>query len=316
MSKMSALASFKLLLAKKRVRQWLAATILLATVIVFAHFFVTHPAYWQQLKQVSAWTIIVVLAGNFLLLAVLAGIYRTCIELCNMRIGGRENFLLTAYSSIVNFFGPLQSGPGVRAVYLKTKLGIRLRDYTLATLLYYGLFAIMNVGFLFVGTRPWWQTIAALLAATGFSLFVIRWFKRKDRHAGESKFILSGRLIAVLAVLSFLQIFIQALVFYFELHTVNSGIHFSQAITYTGAADLAIFVSLTPGAIGFRESFLVFSHSLHHISTANILSANLIDRGVYVVFLGLLFLLAISMHAKQRLNLTKLRRPPASSVDE
>ena len=310
------IARISSLLARRRFRQGVAVLILLATLAVFVHFFSTHPEYWQQLRRLSPWRILIILAGNSLLLLILAGIYRTCIELCGKQISRRENFLLTAYSSIVNFFGPLQSGPGVRAVYLKAKLHIRLRDYTLATLLYYGLFACMNVFFLLVGTRPWWETSIVVLAAILFSLGVIRWFQRRDKAGAAAQFSPRISLIATLALLTLAQVSVQACIFYFELHTINPHIHFSQAVSYTGAADLAIFVALTPGAIGFRESFLVFSNSLHHISTANILSANLIDRALYVVFLGLLFLLVGGMHAKDKLQLTKLRRQPEQPTGE
>jgi len=254
------IARISSLLARRRFRQGVAVLILLATLAVFVHFFSTHPEYWQQLRRLSPWRILIILAGNSLLLLILAGIYRTCIELCGKQISRRENFLLTAYSSIVNFFGPLQSGPGVRAVYLKAKLHIRLRDYTLATLLYYGLFACMNVFFLLVGTRPWWETSIVVLAAILFSLGVIRWFQRRDKAGAAAQFSPRISLIATLALLTLAQVSVQACIFYFELHTINPHIHFSQAVSYTGAADLAIFVALTPGAIGFRESFLVFSN--------------------------------------------------------
>jgi uncharacterized membrane protein YbhN (UPF0104 family) len=290
-------------IANQRVKQGIVLAVIVATVLVFVRFFQNHPQYWHQLKQVDASTLLWVLVFDSLLLAVLVGVYRTCIELCGKTIERRENFLLTAYSSIINFFGPLQSGPGVRAVYLKKRLHIRLRDYTLATLMYYGMFACLNVLFLFGGSRPWWQSSLAVIAAGGISFYVIRTFQRRDKQSDQSGFIFSQRLIIRLLVLTFLQILLQCIVFYIQLRAIQPGISFSQALTYTGAADLALFVSLTPGAIGFRESFLVFSHSLHHISTATILSANLIDRGMYVLFLGLLALLVGAMHAKRKLRI-------------
>ncbi|HWT55460.1 MAG TPA: lysylphosphatidylglycerol synthase domain-containing protein [Candidatus Microsaccharimonas sp.] len=277
------------------------------TAFVFIGFFHSHPQYWHQLQHVPLSTLVLVFGLNVILLSILAGIYRTCIHLCAKQIGGQENFLLTAYSSIINFFGPLQSGPGVRAAYLKTKLHIRLRDYTFVTLLYYALFAIMNILFLCIGSRPWWQTLLAILLTSGACLWVLRRFTGGNTQALQA-LNLKPRLLIVLATLTFLQIAVQCLSFYVELHTINAGISLRQAITYTGAADLALFVSLTPGAIGFRESFLVFSHSLHHISTANILSANLIDRAVYVVFLVAVFVVAASTHASTLLRLKKLRQ--------
>ncbi|HSX27439.1 MAG TPA: hypothetical protein VLG25_01515, partial [Patescibacteria group bacterium] len=60
-------------------------------------------------------------------------------------------------------------------------------------------------------------------------------------------------------------------------------------------------------AIGFRESFLLLSSRLHHIDKVTVLNASLIDRGVYVIFLALLFIVVLSLHAKDRLQLSALK---------
>ncbi|MGH7241615.1 MAG: lysylphosphatidylglycerol synthase domain-containing protein [Candidatus Saccharimonadales bacterium] len=301
MRKLRAVVSLRIL------KRALILPILLITIFVFVDFFRSHPQYWHQLQHVPLSTLALVFGLNSILLTILAGIYRTSIHLCGKQISGQDNFLLTAYSSIVNFFGPLQSGPGVRAAYLKTKLHIRLRDYGLVTLLYYALFALINILFLCVGSRPWWQTGLAVLTVAAACYLVIKRFMGGNTRVLQA-LNLKPRLLVTLAILTFAQIAVQCLAFYIELHTINHTISLRQAITYTGAADLALFVSLTPGAIGFRESFLVFSRSLHHISTGNILSANLIDRAVYVVFLVAVFVIAASTHASALVKLKKLRQ--------
>ena len=310
---MKLLRSARGLWAKAVVRKFVVLGILVVTVGSFSRFFMTHPQYWEQLKKVSPVTILLVLAINSILIAILATIYRTSILLCGKSIRSRENFLLTAYSSIINFFGPLQSGPGVRAVYLKTRLQVRLRDYTLVTLLYYGIFAVINIGFLLIGNRPWWQAALALLAGGAFSAFVIRHFRSHDKRPAESQLSLKANLLTALLVFTLLQILFLSAAYYVELRAVDPGVSVRQAISYTGAANLALFVSLTPGAIGFRESFLYFSQSLHHVSTASILSANLIDRAVYVVFLLILLVVVGALHAGKKLQLTNLKQSTAKS---
>ena len=68
------------------------------------------------------------------------------------------------------------------------------------------------------------------------------------------------------------------------------------------AANFSLFVAITPGAIGIREAFLVFSESLHHIPHDIVISANILDRGIYVVFLGLLFLWLITTHTQVKIK--------------
>lgn len=228
--------------------------------------------------------------------------------MCGKHLEAKENFLLTSYSSIANFFGPLQSGPGVRAAYLKTRHHVRLRDYTLATLIYYGFFAFFSALFLVAGSLPWWLTTITLLGVLGFSALLIRMFIRRDKKPGESQFHLRSGVLIALAVVTFLQVVLTAVTYFVELRAVNSHITVGQAISYAGAANFALFVSLTPDAIGVREAFLVFSKHFHHVSTADILSANVIDRGSYLIFLCLLFVIVLATHAKDRLRLSSLRR--------
>lgn len=295
------------LLANRRVKNVLIVVILVVTLAVFVRFFAQHPQYFQELKSVSLWWIVAVIALNIPMVFLLVLIYDTCLALCGKRIPWKENFLLTSYSSIVNFFGPLQSGPGVRAAYLKTRHQVRLRDYTLATLLYYGLFALFSALFLVVGILPWWGTILVLAGIGAVSGIFIRTFARRDKRPKDSQFHLHGDLVAKLALLAFLQVLLTAITYFVELRAVNPHIGWGQAVSYAGAANFALFVSLTPDAIGFREAFLLFSQHIHHVSTATILGANVIDRVSYALFLCLLFLVVLATHAKDRLKLQGLR---------
>lgn len=288
-------------LTNKKYRPWLVVVIVAATLGLFTHFFASHPQYLRELAHIPPQRIILILALYGLSVGCLSWANTAMLELCGHRIPFKENALLTAYSSIANFFGPLQSGPGVRAVYLKTKWHVRLRDYTLANLIYYGIFASLSMLFLLVGTRPLWQTALALIAVAAFSFLVITWFS--GRRHDTSGFALRPRAMATLLAATTLQVSLLATIYFTELRIVNTGISLGQATSYAGAANFALFVSLTPGAIGFREAFLVLSQQLHHISTANILAASVIDRSAYIVFLGLLFLLTLTVHARERLGI-------------
>lgn len=294
-------------LSKRHVKNALIVLVLALTVAVFVRFFRENPQYIQQLGQVSPWWIVAVIALNIPMVGLLVLIYDTCLSFCNKRLGWQENFLLTSYSSIINFFGPLQSGPGVRAAYLKTRHQVRLRDYTLATLIYYGMFAFFSGIFLLAGNRPWWQTLLAALAIGAGSGLFIRWYVKRDSRPADSQFHLHGNLLARLFGLAFLQVLLTAITYFVELKAVNPHIAWGQAVSYAGAANFALFVSLTPDAIGFREAFLIFSQHLHHVSTGDILSANVIDRGSYVLFLCLLLVVVLATHAKDRLRLKGLR---------
>lgn len=172
------------------------------------------------------------------------------------------------------------------------------------TLLYYGFYAVISACFMFVGTRAWWQTVLLMAAVGGASFLLIRWYARKKANIkDESGLNLFN--VGLLFGATLLQLVVQVAIYAIELHNTGANPSFGQVLAYTGVANFALFVALTPGAIGIREGFLLFSESLHHISSAVIVAANLIDRAVYLVFLGLLFVLVLATHAKEKLRVTQ-----------
>jgi len=204
--------------------------------------------------------------------------------------------LLTAYSAVINFFGPLQSGPAFRAIYLKRKHDLKLKNYTLATLVYYGFFGGISLLCLLSSWLGWW-----LLILVGLGLVLAGWASKQPRLQGR---IQEMRLHEwwQLGLATALQIALLCLVYYLELINVAPGTSLSQAIVYTGAANLALFVSLTPGAIGFRESFLLLSQQLHHISPSTIVAASVLDRAVYILVLLVAAVLIFASHAQRQLT--------------
>lgn len=278
--------------------------VIIAVFLVLGITWRRHPEWYQQLRQVKPILIAAVLLLYGCMLAVLVLIYDTTLRLCGHKIPLREQTLLTMYSSIANFFGPLQSGPGVRSVYLKKRHNVSLKSYATASILYYALFAGFSGLFLLSGIRP---VSRALLFSTGWILagcFGLWLLLRRKRPKLLSS--LTPQLTIRLALATLLQVCLVVLIYYIELRAVGAQVSPSQAIAYTGAANFALFVSLTPGALGFRESFLIFSRHIHQIGSSVVIVANILDRAVYVFFLGILFLLALGLHAKAKLKLEKV----------
>lgn len=266
------------------------------TIAIFAHFFVQHPEVGNQLRHTSPWLLIKLLVLYLCsILALTWNTYATLL-LCNLKVKRRESFLLTAYSAVLNFFGPLQSGPAFRAVYLKKRYNLNLKNYAAATLVYLVFWGIFSVLMLLSGVLGWWLLVVA--AVIGGAVVVAQ--KQPAVKARLSGLHMSAWYQLMLATAA--QIMFVALIYYNELKSVYPTVHFSQAVVYTGAANLALYVSLTPGAIGFRESFLVFSRHLHHLGNTTIVAASILDRAVYIVLLLLLAVLIFGTHAKQRLQ--------------
>ncbi len=281
-----------------------AILILLITIAAFSNYFATHPQVRHLLRDTSPALLLTLLALYVLFVGTMALINSATLRLCGTRLIGRESLLLTMYSSVINFFGPLQSGPAFRALYLKKLHGTNLKNYGSATLVYYGFYAFFSGLFLVSGILGWWLIPLSLV---GLIVAVQAYRSQLSLAVRIRKLNLSAWYY--LAVATFLQVSVQAVIYFVELRSIVPGIHLGQVIIYTGAANFALFVSLTPGAIGFRESFLVFSEKLHHVSNNAIVVANTIDRAVYVSLLLVLAIVIFTTHAHKKLTSVAAANP-------
>jgi len=275
-----------------------AFSILVTTVVVFVAYFINHPEVWDQLGQIPRTTLFIILGLYLLFTGSLALVNSATLRLCRYQMKASESMILTMYSSVINFFGPLQSGPAFRALYVKQKHGIKIKDYTVASFVYYFFYALFSVILLFSGVLKWWilpLSVVIIIAVFYLRIRKVQGLKRLSSLALGNWYYM--------AIATFVQIALLMLIFWVELNAVSPGIQFSQVAIYTGAANLALFVSLTPGAIGFREAFLVFTQNLHHIDTATIVAANTIDRAIYVFMLLILAAVITITHAGKRLKL-------------
>lgn len=287
----------------KRLKQSTGILLTILVVGLFVWYANSHPALFNNLKQVGWPIIILILFLYGLTTLVIAFILFYSVKWCGKTIGTKQNILLTAYSTLVNFFGPLQSGPGFRAVYLKAKNGVNLKSFIKISLAYYGFLAWYSGIFLFLGAHKWWDTLAVFLAGIVLMLAITLF---SSRFKWLNNILKSDRKnMAKIALVTLLQVIILSVIYFVELKSVNRATSFGQAISYTGAANFSLFVALTPGAIGFREAFVLFARRLSHLSSSTIISASVLDRAVYFIYLGLIFIFTLSVHAKNYLDVRR-----------
>ncbi len=271
-------------------KRTLGIVLIVAFLVFFTYYIVTHPAIISSILNLNPLVGILIFILYFAVILTNFVIMYMTIKLRGKTLPLKSGLLLTMYSSVVNFFGPLQSGPGVRAVYLKTKIGLRIRDYTYAMIFYYGAFAALNAALLFINTL-WWLTILGIIAAAVLTIIGTRLLKLTSL----SKFVV------LIFIMTVVQIILMVIIYTTELTTINPSAHYAitQTIAYTASANLSLFVSLTPGGIGIREAFLVFSQSLHHIQLGPIIAAGVLDRALYIIFLLIIFVISSSLHLQQ-----------------
>lgn len=282
-------------------RNTLRLTVLLVTAGVFCSYLMRHPALFHLVLRTAPSLIALLLLLYLAWFGAMTLTLHATLRLCRRTLPPVENILLNAYSTLVNFFVPGQGGVAVRGLYLHRKHQLGMRHYVLATLLYYVSYAIVSALMLLATSRPWWQTLTGLVVVCGASAYVLRRYAERSQMRSTG-LALNAANIAFLLFATVVQAVIQVTVYYAELHAVDARASLWQTVTYAGAANFSLFAALTPGAIGIRESFLFFSRPLHHVSTETIVAASMIDRAVFLILLGLLFLLTLAFHARKTLQ--------------
>ncbi len=287
----------------KLLKPIIASVVLIGTALVFIYYFSQNPETLQRLRDVPMSTLLLLLFLYGLFMASLVWIQRATLGLCNLDLGKKESTLLVMYSSIINFFGPLQSGPGFRAAYLKKRHDVNLKKYTAATLMYYGFYALFS-GVLLLSFFIGWASLPLAVAFAFVTPFLLKHLKYRTFASVH---------IASLSFATLTQVMLMTIIYFVQLRSLSEEAAYLQTLIYTGAANFALFVSLTPGAIGFRESFLLFSQYAHGFESGIILTASLIDRSVYVTLLLILTLIIFGFHAEDTFKIQNDQKPKKSS---
>ncbi len=277
--------------------------LILATLIAAVYYFSKHRNLLTNLKHISPLVIIEVFLLYVLMFGVLMLIYEATMRIVNVNLKYKENGLINAYSLFINFFIPGQTGPAFRGYYMNKRHGLKYLDYTIATVIYYMMYGVLSLVFVIVGSQPYFISVPIVIlmilaAIVALSLYLKR--KKKERLNLTSKTIL----FLLAATLG--QVILQTIIYYVELHSIKPGIPINNVITYAGTANLALFVALTPGAIGIREGFLILTEKLNHITSGTIVLAGVIDRSVYIVFLLTLGLAVVILNVRKQLGVTKI----------
>ena len=284
----------------KKLRIVLSFALLCITIAIFGYYLAHHTNLLHQLMQTNPLVIVALLVCYSGITLSLAAVLSISVRLCNKNIEPRASLGVTITSSIANFFGPLQSGIGIRTIYLKKRLGVNIKNYALVTLYYFGFYAVWSGLLLVLGSPKFRVPLAILLVggSVAVALVIKKQSKNLNYNARTTEFV--GALGASVAA----QVVLTALAYFIELSASGAHVTPLQAVSYTGAANFALFVAIAPGAIGIREAFLVFSQKLHQISVSHIVSASILDRAVYVLFLLIALLIVWATHTKDNLQLT------------
>jgi len=299
---------------KLRNSKWLKIGLLVLTLVAFVYYYLQNQALFGRIADLTWWQVLLIVLGQSIVFFSNILVSIIFIQFIGKRLHFLDSTRITAYSSLVNFFGFLQGGVGLRGVYFKRHFSMSLKKYFGLTVIQYlflfgvsGLFVLVGISFTSgLSSALMLAFGAVILAALGFFLFgKSKAAKKIQTKLGALTQLLQARPLIMLFVVIILQLCGSLLANFTELQAIGANISFGGLLIYTGTSQFAIVIALTPGAIGIREALLLIVQQQMHLTTQDIVLAATVDRAIYFVTLALITPFALA--AKKQLPAKELK---------
>jgi len=310
-------------------RKTISAVILLVCAIAFYFYIRDHLSEFGSISDISFQYVILIGCASFGGLVVNGLFLKVLLDEFGIRLGFSEYFSISVLTSFGNVFLPMKGGAGFKAVYLKSKYNYDY-SYFIAGLAgnYLVCFNVTALTALAGMALYWWGTgyfnmpaAAVFIAIAVASFWVIfypprafdwiplRWAREQANQVlfGWNTVRKSGKTVAHLFILAATNMCISSVMCWLEFAAFGmkdaqgAPIGIAQSAVFSTIGSLAVFVWLTPAALGVKESLLMFCSDILGISPAQALTASLLDRTVNFLLLALLFSFA-SIYIKKHLS--------------
>ena len=310
----------------KRYHRQILGVLVLA---VFMAYFVLNIENFRSLLDIRP-VYLMGVAICYVAIVITNGLFiKYIIEPFGKKISVRESARVSLISSLGNFFATSGAGLGFRAVYLRQKHGLGYGDYVTTLYGNYLLIFIINAIFgllslMFVTNKGSVQYIGALIFFVLLLLVsLILCFitlpaafdkNIKNKHVkkiatylknmtmGWNRIIRDQRLLVHLVGLITLQLALTVVIGWLEISALNISIGLPELLLFSVLGSLSIFVSLTPANLGVKEGIYLLTAGVIGITTPQIVSIALVDRGI---LFGTLFLLWIFTRSNSRKDKTE-----------
>lgn len=287
-------------------------------IAAFLVYFWKNPDLFKPLAEVSI--IALVLIGlTKMLVSIVNGLFmKWSVEVFTKRMKLSEGIYVAVLSALGNYFGPLLGGATIRAIYLKKFHNLSYSYFTSTLAGYYvivfaanSLLAVVSLVFLsktnpspglFLFFTAWLAVMVMMMFARLPKRARLSRFERRrlskfvitvvyDIETGWRRLVSHRGLVPKLFFLAGCGFAVTFLTGLLEFNAVNASISIAGLGLYTAVSTSSMLVSLTPGAIGIRESLLLVTSSAMGVTTDQILQVAVIDRAVSFAVLGILYLL-------------------------
>lgn len=327
-------------MTKFKINKKIIGYLLTAVILgLFSYYFVNNINDFKMILEVNPFALGILAALYIFLFWIRGFFYKFILEPYSVKLSSFDGFFSSFITSFGNYFLPMQSGAGIRAVYLKRKYNFKYTDFistlsgtfvlTFAIISFLGLLATfviyksdINSGFvlylLFCGVLLI-CLLATLLKFSKVTEFLMRLVKIKfvDKLINIAheiliswEYLLTHKpILFKLAGVIFVDLFFYMILTQVEFLAFGIHISFFEVLLYITLGAFSVLVNITPGAIGIKEAiFLVFSEKIGLTSTA-ILNIAVLDRGMQFIILILIFLWLKVFRREEMKMITEDKKP-------
>lgn len=297
------------------------SVILLILFTVFLVIYIsTHLQDFKSLTLVNPIYLLIIALGHIFGIYLNGLFLKYILEPFDKIISNLESFEVSLISTVSNYFFPVGTGAGIKAVYLKKKFKVSYTDfistlsgnYILVFLIssFVGLFSLYflrehsssrqyTVLVFIFGTV---FTVMLYMATLGFPeklLEMLESTKKLQKPLLIISNILKGwntiknnrKLLIRLILITILNLVVNAGISYVAIIALNLDITLPALLLYTALGALSFLLNITPGSIGIREAILIFSSTVIGFSIPQVLSVSVIEKGILFIVLFITWIL-------------------------
>jgi uncharacterized membrane protein YbhN (UPF0104 family) len=272
------------------------AIVILATFLIWLVLYIdSHRSNFAKLLHVSPRELAGILALAFLSMGIRGFFTITLTAPLGARVKVAEGFLISMISTIGNYSLPMRGGIGLRALYLKKKHSIAIRDFAKISLARFGTIffvdSILGLTALFLLWEKEGSLPGAIFSVLVSALFLSALIQISPvlpvggRFCVFSRFMKKGagllghegvrkRLIFTAFANSSIRFCWILLCF----HALSSGLSFYQGLLISSLIPLSMMVTLTPANLGVTEGLLIYVTGIFHISPSVAIMCSLLMR--------------------------------------
>lgn len=302
---------------KQRNKRIVGAIIALLILLIFIYIIYSNFGNFKQLSFISPQNIVLIVFLQVIFLMNNGLMLKWFLTPFNINLKIKEWFGLSCITSFANYFIPSIGGATSRAVYLKKKYQFSYSSfignlYGNYIMIFFVNSLVAIISFLLLKKLYGYWNVPILLIYAGIfltSLFFIIFHinPQKIKFSEKIRKVVEGwenvrknkPLLLKIILIGLINIITSSLIFFFEFRIFGVDINFLTSIIIAVTSMLAIFVNITPGALGIKESLITLISVTLAIPLSTSIAVSLIDRviGLIVIFtLGPIFSYILLKH--------------------